>query len=304
MLIGHSEMEPILVRSKPNSAPKHSDRALSDRPIPRWAAAVLTRLIETAPLVVTERSLHLEPADARKTVQALVRLGWLRPVGVHGAWAFLPPGVVELGDPYLALRGWEAVDPEATFALAGDTAAWHLGYLRRRPTTVSIWLKKKDSLPHGLRGAFHIVTTEFPDATPKTDLLPTTALLRKRKLDLTAWSSRLPAFGPEALLVQLAQRPASIGDWTELAPELAALTGDVDVVRLKQLLASSSNSAKQRAAYFFAQNQRMSEAMAVLPDQRYPVKLGDAGDGPGHWHKLTQVMDHLLISRLSAQEKA
>ncbi len=296
-----SEMEPLLAHPKPNSAPKHSEPSES-RPIPRWAAPVLTRLIESAPAVVTEGSIQsLAPVEARRTIQALVRLGWLRSVGVHGAWAFLPPGVVELGDPYLSLRAWSAIDPDATFALAGATAAWHLGYLRRRPTTVSIWVKEKAALPHGLRSKFHIVTTEFPEATSTTELSPTPMLLRKRKLDLTAWSSRLPAFGPEALLVQLSQRPASI-DWTELATELASVTKDADVERTKRLLGSSSNSARQRAAYFFVHSEQVADAMELLPDARYPVKLGN--DGPGHWDKTTQVMDYLLTSRTSAQDKA
>ena len=296
-------MELLLDVSRPSSDPKRSP--LKDRTIPRWAAPILTQLIEALPPVVTEKSmeglLEASAADARHTIRGLVRLGWLRGVGVRGAWAFLPPGIGDLQDPYLSLRGWQAVDTDAEFALAGATVAWHLGYLRRRPATVSIWLREKDALPPGLRGKFHVVTTQFPATTPAKELSPTTVLLRKRKLDLTAWSSRLPAFGPEALLVQLAQRPASI-DWTELAAELTTVTRDVDIERMKRLLSSSSNSAKQRAAYFFACSQQVSEASNLLPDDRHPVKLGS--DGPGHWDKTTQVMDHLLASRASAQDKA
>lgn len=241
--------------------------------------------------------------SARHTIRGLMRLGWLRGVGVRGAWAFLPPGVAELHDPYLALRGWRAVDVDADFALAGGSAAWHLGYLRRRPAVVSIWLSDKSALPPGLRGKFQIVTTAFP-STPSTKtstaLAPTPALLRKRKLDLTAWASRLPALGPEALLVQLAQRPASV-DWTEFAPELAGVVDDADLDRTKLLLSASSDSAKQRAAFFFAHSQRIAEATALLPEKLHPVQLGRGGEG--RWDKLTHVMDHLLTSRASAQDK-
>ena len=40
-------------------------------------------------------------------------------------------------------------------------------------------------------------------------LVPTGRLLRAKGLDVTGWASGLRAFGPEALLVQLAARPAS-----------------------------------------------------------------------------------------------
>ena len=264
----------------------------------------MTRLIETQPRIVTEKSmealLEASQSAARHSIRGLMRLGWLRGVGVRGAWAFLPPGVGDLQDPYLSLRGWVAVDAGAAFALAGATAAWHLGYLRRRPSTVSIWLKEKAALPPGLRGKFQVVTTEFP-ATSTKELAPSTALLRKRKLDLTAWASRLPAFGPEALLVQLAQRPASI-DWTELAAELPNVTQDADVERTKRLLASSSDTAKQRAAFFFAYSQQVVEAMELLPEKLQPARLGH--EGPGHWDNLTHVMDHLLTPRSAAQDKA
>jgi hypothetical protein len=69
--------------------------------------------------------------DVDATVKHLQRLGWLVPVHIRGAWAYLPPGEEQLTDRYIDLRAWRARDPEAVFALAGEAAAWHLGYLDR-----------------------------------------------------------------------------------------------------------------------------------------------------------------------------
>lgn len=292
-------MELLVAPDGSDSAPNRS----ADRTIPRWAAPVLTKLIETAPSIVTEHSMAAllgSPDEERHAIRGLVRLGWLRGAGVQGAWAFLPPGVTDLQDPYLSLRGWRAVDAQAEFALAGTSAAWHLGYLRRRPETTSLWVRSKGALPAGLRGKLHIVTTQFPEATTTA---PLGSLLRKRKLDLTAWAARLPAFGPEALVVQVAQRPASV-DWTELAAVLDDVILDVDVERLKVLLGAASNAAKQRAAYFFVHANKATEAKELLPRHLQAVRLGATADGRGTWDKTTQVMDHLLASRNAAQDKA
>ena len=54
-----------------------------------------------------------------------------RPLRLRGVWAYLPPGEAEVIDPYIDLRAWRVRNPNATFALAGEAAAWHLGYLAR-----------------------------------------------------------------------------------------------------------------------------------------------------------------------------
>lgn len=277
------------------------------RVVPGWAASLVAKLAQTSPSVVTEETVaHLLQEDdveddAKVMVQRLVRLGWLRPARVRGAWAFLPPGVDDLADPYLDLRAWRAVDAKARFALAGESAMWHLGYLPRRPAAVTIWVPFKKALPRGLEGQVRLVTTKFPSSVDDQTTAPTLALMKKRRLDLTAWSSRLPAFGPEALVVQMAQRPASITSWVEVAPRLKDIVADIDVGRVKLLLSSSTDAAKQRAAYYCQVAGAPDKATELLPKKLVPVDLGK--NGPGRWDNVTHVTDRLVAPFLDANAK-
>lgn len=280
-----------------------------NRVVPGWAAPVLTRLAQGTPSIVTAEDMkdllaeegRASLGDAIKMAGRLVRLGWLRPTAVRGAWAFLPPGVEDLGDPYLGLRAWTSVNPGARFALAGETALWHLGYLPRRPPMVTIWLPTKEALVKGLKGTVRVVSTTFPKGLDVPTMAPTLALLKKRRLDLTAWASKLPAFGPEAVLVQAAQRPASIARWVEVAPVLKDIVADIDIGQLKLLLSSSTNAARQRAAYFCELGGARFHAMELLPKKLVPVDLGKTG--PGRWNNVTQVTDRLVAPLLDANAK-
>lgn len=281
------------------------EKPASKRVVSSWAAPLLSKLVQSAPVVVTEQSIARFLADAptespKVAIQRLVRLGWLRGVGVRGAWAFLPPGVDELADPYVGLRGWRAVAPNSAFCLAGETAAWHLGYLPRRPDAVTVWLSPTTTLPSGLKGTVRCVTTDFPDDIDELLLGPSLSLLKKRRLDMTTWASRLPAFGPEALLVQMAQRPASIDSWVDIAERLKDIIADVDVIRLGSLLAASNDAARQRAAYFFRFVGGEHPALG-LPERLRPVELGTGGRG--HWDNATGVNDHVLRPLLNANAK-
>ena len=69
--------------------------------------------------------------DPVEVIRTLVELDWLMGTHIQGVWNFLPPGETTTGDPYLDLRASLAKDPDARFALAGEAAALHLGYLDR-----------------------------------------------------------------------------------------------------------------------------------------------------------------------------
>jgi hypothetical protein len=226
-----------------------------DRRVPTWAAAVIARLSRDLPTVVTREDISqlLTDAGTDRTVDATIselrRLGWLVGLPVHGVWAFIPPGQESIADPYLGLRAWHAREANAGFMLAGAAVAWHLGYLDRAPDQpTDIWLPATVRLPDGLRpyvATVHIKWT--PEAVRMAT--PVTALLIRRKLDIVSWASGLPAFGPEALIVQLATRPSSFLPWADLVAHLNQLVADCDDDRLATLLAGQSTSAWQRAAY-------------------------------------------------------
>ena len=217
-------------------------------------------------------------------------------------WAFIPAGQDELADPYLALRAWQARDPDAGFVLAGAEAAWHLGYLDRAPDRqTAIWLPTTTRLPDGLRPYVSLVQIRW--ALEAVNLIgPTTRLLLQRKLDIVSWASGLPAFGPEALIVQLAARPSSFHPWADLVAHLEQLVGDCDDERLATLLADQSTSAWQRASYLLHVAGQPSRGLRLLdqrPRRPMPkVKFEHARIGHGGlgvWTADYHLLDRLVV---------
>lgn len=272
--------------------------ATDGRPIPRWAAALIARWTRERPAVVTRRDLATDvPAgevQRDRAIQKLQQLGWLMTLHLKGVWAFVPPGEAIPTDPYLDLRAWRARDPDAVFALAGESAAWHLGYLQRRfDGRPAMWVPRSVRIPHGLRPHVSLVRIDWP---VHSQLGPSPRLLRKKGLDLTAWSSNLPALGPEALLVQLAARPTSFRAWADLVAQMDLVASDCDLDRLTDLLRDQSASAWQRAGYLLERGGRRDDGLDLLtrrPNEAMPVVV--LGQGPSaEWSKDFQVNDHLV----------
>ena len=273
----------------------------ADRPVPGWAAGIIAALSRDRPPVVSRGMLadYIARAGEQHSVDRvasdLQQLGWLGTLHLKGLWSFVPAGEVEVIDPYLDLRGWRLRD-DATFALAGEAAAWHLGYLPRRFTgAVSVWVPAGDKLPHGLRSHFRVVRLGWTEAlAPK--LGPGTRLLRAKGLDLTRWAGGLPGLGPEALLIQIAARPGSFRAWADLIPRLESLAVDCGVDRVVELMDGFSASAWQRAAYLVDRggvSEKAKELMARRPTPEMPAAR--LGDGPTSvWSNEFGVNDRLV----------
>ena len=243
----------------------------SDRRIPGWASALVGELARDLPEVVTRADVAQRSAEVRldrnveATIAELRRLGWLVGLPVKGTWAFVAPGQEAVTDPYLPLRAWQArTGRRAEFLLAGEAAAWHLGYLdRRSEERISVWKPSDIRLPDGLRSHVSIVSIGWGSTSPE-ELHPTTAFLARRHLDLVSWASGLPAFGPEALLVQLGARPASFAPWVDLVAHLEQLIDDCDDDKLAKLLAAQTASTWQRAAYLLHVGGQPARGSALL----------------------------------------
>jgi len=258
-----------------------------DRQVPAWAAMLLARLGQDRPPVVTRDDLteYLAEAgverDLDHAIRSLVALDWLTGTHVQSVWAFLAHGETTTGDPYIDLRAWLAKEPAIELALAGEAAAFHLGYLDRRfDGPIALWLAEGRRPPPGVRPLVSLVRLRF---RPGVDVGPSWELLRRRGLDVNVWATGLPAFGPEALLVQLAVRPGSFGPWADLAAHASGLTGDCDVDRVRDLLDGQSGSSWQRAAYLLHAGGAEESAIEVLsgrPKGKLShVTMGESDEG-------------------------
>ena len=283
-----------------------------DRRIPRWSALLLARLAQDRPSVLTRDDVaaYLSEIGAERdvttTIQELVRLGWLTSSHLHGVWFYMPPGQSDVVDPYLDLRAWRAKDSTVVFALAGEAAAWHLGYLDRRfDGPIAMWLPQGARPPFGIRPFVSVVRLGW-DREAARNIGPSRPLLRRRRLDLTSWAGGLPAFGPEALLVQLATRPGSFRPWADLVAHLSDLANDCEPSRLVELLEDQSTSAWQRAGYLLQCGgaiQHASEILARRPHERMVhVALGDGPDG--EYSSQFGVTDRLVAPLLARVGKA
>jgi hypothetical protein len=234
--------------------------------------------------------------DVDATVKHLQRLGWLVPVHIRGVWAYLPHGQEQITDRYIDLRAWRARDPEAVFALAGEAAAWHLGYLDREFSgSPTVWLPEETRMPFGLRPHVSVVKLGWTASEIRL-VVPSTRLLHQRHLDLTKWAGGIPAFGPEALLVQLSTRVKSFRSWADLVPHMEQQAADCDIEKLSKLLRGKSQSAWQRAAYLLHCGGRHDDGLALLA-RRPTQRMADVVFGDGHdavWIPQFRIVDRLV----------
>ena len=291
----------------------------ADRRIPSWASAVISGLARDRPTVVTTEDLALRLAEAdcerelESAIRELRRLGWLVRLPVQGTWAFIPPGESAVSDPYLPVRAWLARDHDAGYMLAGAAAAWHLGYLDRQPQgRISIWLPAKKRLPDGLRPYVSVMRMSW-NIKDTALLVPSTAFLVRRRLDIVSWATRLPAFGPEALLVQLAARPSSFDPWADIVAHLELLAKDCVDERLLPLLSGQSMSTWQRASYLIdaaGDSERGRALLAKRQREAMPsVKFSHpgirtSGATTGVWVPEYQLVDELVAPLLRGLGKA
>ena len=144
-------------------------------------------------------------------------------------------------------------------------------------------------------------------SNPAKNLLgPSIKFLLHRKLDVVSWANGLPAFGPEALIVQLATRPSSFLPWADIIAHLDRLADDCDDERLATLLADQSTSAWQRAGYLLHAAGRQSRGLDLLdlrPRRPMPkvkfehrsVGTNDSGTWVAEYHLLDRLIAPLQL---------
>jgi hypothetical protein len=260
------------------------------RSVPPGFAPLLELLELEQPRVVTTAQLGDMAQDAalRMPVDLVVRRlrerGWLLPLATRGAWEFAPAaraGAFGSGDPLIELRAVLARDPEVSFAVAAESAAYLLGFVSRRPEVECV------GAPPGARTPRSFDTFRVVRWSPATPL--------HRRDGLPVWS-------PATLLAFMAARPAGYHDWPNVGEWLSQAARAVGVEDLIEELGDRSASAWYRAAYLMDRGGVADAATALAsaaPSGAGPYYLGNRAV-PGRYHAAYKVIDSTGLEISSA----
>jgi hypothetical protein len=238
----------------------------------RDITATLAPLLQTLeleqPEVVATPQLRAWARDAGVTwpvdvvVRRLRESGWLLDLKTRGVWEFAPAaraGALDAGDPLIELRATLKRDPDASFAVAAESAAYLLGYSSRRPAREVIGTPPGIRVPTALRG-YRIA--RWAASTPTTE------------------RSGLPVWATATLLASMSAMPATYADWPNVGEWLPTAARDVSVDDLMTELRGRPRSAWVRAAYLLDRGGREDAADTLLqtsPVGTGPYYLGDRG---------------------------
>lgn len=235
------------------------------RAITKGLAPVVERLELDRPEVVTLRDIERICSEEgvatapRMVASRLKNAGWLLPTGIRGAWEFAPAelaGPYSSYDPLLPVKAIAAASDSARPMLRGQTAAWAMGLADRVPSTVEV----------AFRPGAHGVLPNGVSACAYQTNLP----LKRAK---GAYS-----LAPEAVLVQMAERPSSVRSWASAAewlPDVMAEMGEEDTLRELQ---GRTAATAQRVGYLL-QGARPDIAAAVFAAKE-PKGVARFGKGP------------------------
>lgn len=234
------------------------------RTLSKRLAPVVERLELNRPEVVTlrdiegicdEEGIGTEP---RVVASRLKKAGWLLPTGQRGAWEFAPAelaGPYSACDPLLPVKAFAAANPKAEPLLRGQTAAWAMGLADRVPATVEVAI--------GM-GAHTAVPECISACSYRTTLPPRRA---KGALSLS----------PEAVVVQMAERPSSVRSWASAAEWLPDVMAEMSADAALTELEGKSAATAQRTGYLL-QGVRPDIADAIF-EARKPRFVARFGQG-------------------------
>jgi len=235
------------------------------RSLPRSLAPVVERLELDQPEIVTSADLARMALEfGIGTAPALVahrllRLGWLLPTGVNGAWEFVPgshAGPHSRGGPLLPIKAALARKPDLPAAVALSSAAWLWGLADHAPPTIELAVRPGTHLPAGLR----------------------------RQVQVLWFDARLPAGHRRgvpvqrlaSVLVHLAARPARIASWGGVVEWLADAVSEVEEAELRLELIDRPHAVHARLAYLL-------QGLWPAAAERIGAAGGGAGKGSRVW---------------------
>jgi predicted transcriptional regulator of viral defense system len=276
------------------SSTAQSVGVLTDRAIPPRLAPIVAELELDQPKVVSldeiaaAAQIHGIPVTARSLAFRLARRGWLIPLRTKSMYEFVPAaraGLISSGDPFIEVRATLKRRPSLPLTIAEESAAWLHGLSGRTPQTHVVSTPPGIAIPRSL-GAFR--TVHF---SPHLDPL---------RID------GLPVWRRETLLVMMAARPASFGDWNNALDWLGEAIDASDPEMIDRELTDQPTAVGIRLAYLFERADRSDHLTLYLRNvsrSHGPVYLGPERQH-GRYDSRFNIVDSLLPIGLNRADAA
>ncbi|MCI8425105.1 MAG: hypothetical protein HFJ72_05530 [Adlercreutzia sp.] len=187
---------------------------------------------------------------ARIVASRLKDKGWLIPTPVRGVWEFAPAevaGPYSSGDPLEPLKVLLISHADTTALLAGQAAAWAMGLADRVPSRLEVAFAERPSfkIPPGIAAS-----TYRMNLPPRVE-------------------RGVQVLSPEALVVHMAERPASVQSWHSAAEWLPDVVYEISGDSILEELKGRPASVAARTGYLL-QGWRPDAAKAIM--DAYPPK--------------------------------
>ena len=241
----------------------------ASRHIPRWVSRAVAdfeifgRDVVSTEDVATALGVGADSRRLKNAIQALVRLGWLRPLPARGRYEFLGArgGPFPSGDPLLEARAVRSRRPDFRLAVVGTGAAFLRGFAERAPDRYAVAVDRDQGGSVALAAAYEMVKTTSSRIAGIPDLRD------------------IPVSDPAHLLADAALWPATCGD---LRDADHWLRGALEVAEAQEVVAVAGcvgHAAAARMAYLagrFGAPDLAAAIAATLPG-RARTRIGPAG---------------------------
>jgi len=174
----------------------------ASRHVPRWVAGAVADFeifghdVVSTDDVATALGVAADSRRLKNAIQALVQLGWLRPLPARGRYEFLGArgGPFPSGDPLIEARAVRSRRPDFRLAVVGTGAAFLRGLAERAPDRYAVAIDRDQGGSVALAATYHVVKTTGPRIAGIPDLRD------------------VPVSDPAHLLADAALWPSACGD--------------------------------------------------------------------------------------------
>lgn len=211
------------------------------RTIPPSLAPILEHLELNQPETVTPADIRAILDDLERdqqperVIHELAKRGWLIDTDRKGVWEFAEArraGSYSKNDPFLTFRAEHQENPDLPAVVSLGSAMWLHDRADRVPDPPDLSIPSNTYVPAALKRNYHIC--RFSMKLPPVHL---------RDVPVQPFAS---------ILVNMAEKPAGVRDWSDALEWLPDLVKQIDTDNLKTELSDRSQAAKVRLAYLLS----------------------------------------------------